>query len=157
MTPATTIALLLLSRVPPSVEIAAVAAWYGVDPALAIAVADAETGNVPESRRDSILSRTGDVGRMQVNVGTWHRTLGYRSPSAAARALRNRHTNIVAGVRILASFQARFGGLTSCRCGGEHLGGWVAHYNGGNRVEPGSRGERYALRVAALANGQEVP
>ena len=63
MTTATTLLLLALARVPADAEVVAVAAWYGVDPAVALAVAEAETGNVPAAERDSVLS-LGNAGRM---------------------------------------------------------------------------------------------
>ena len=54
----------------PELEIGAWVALYGVPVAVALAVAETETGNVPETRRDSVVSR-GNVGRCQVNATEW--------------------------------------------------------------------------------------
>ncbi len=148
MTTATTLILLALSRVPVDAEVVAVAAWYGVDPAVALAVAEVETGNVPAAERDSVVSK-GNVGRTQVNATTWRRTFGYSDRRAFVSALQNRHTNIRAGVSILRYIQDRRAAPDgTCLCG-THAGSWAAHYNAGYVVAPGSRGERYGLRVAS--------
>lgn len=147
MVAATTLLLLALARVPADAEVVAVAAWYGVDPAVALAVAEAETGNVPAVERDSVLS-LGNAGRMQVNATQTFRVLGYPDRATAMRALRTRHANIRAGVYLLRRWQDRFAAADgTCLCG-THAGSFAAHYNSGNVVKPGSRGERYGIRVA---------
>lgn len=148
MTTATTIALLLLARVPADAEVVAVAAWYGVDPVVALAVAEVETGNVPAAERDSVLS-LGNAGRLQVNATQTWRVLGYPDRATALRALRTRHANIRAGVYLLRRWQDRFAAADgTCLCG-THAGSFAAHFNAGYVVAPGSRGERYGLRVAS--------
>jgi len=148
VTTATTLLLLALSRVPVDAEVVAVAAWYGVDPAVALAVAEVETGNVPAAERDSVLS-LGNAGRLQVNATQTWRVLGYPDRATALRALRTRHANIRAGVYLLRRWQDRFAAADgTCLCGA-HAGSFAAHFNSGNVVKPGSRGERYGLRVAS--------
>jgi soluble lytic murein transglycosylase-like protein len=148
MVAATTLLLLALARVPADAEVVAVAAWYGVDPAVALAVAEAETGNVPAAERDSVVS-LGNAGRFQVNGTQTFKVLGYPDRATAMRALRTRHANIRAGVYLLRRWQDRFAAADgTCLCGA-HAGNFTAHYNAGNLVLPGSRGERYGLRVAA--------
>lgn len=146
MTTATTLLLLALARVPADAEVVAVAAWYGVDPAVALAVAECETGNEPPATRDVVVSK-GNVGRTQVNATTWYRTFGYPTRAAFVSALQNRHTNIRAGVSILRYIQDRRAAPDgTCLCG-THAGSFAAHYNEGGTVT--AKGEKYGLRVAA--------
>lgn len=146
MTTATTLLLLALARVPADAEVVAVAAWYGVDPAVALAVAEVETGHVPAALRDVVVSK-GNVGRTQVNATTWYRTFGYASRPEFVSALQNRHTNIRAGVSILRYIQDRRAAPDgTCLCN-THAGSWTAHYNEGGTVT--AQGERYGLRVAS--------
>lgn len=137
----------------PAREIGAWAALYGVPVVVALAVAETETGNVPEARRDRVVSR-GNVGRYQINAIAWCPVLFPDLTRAeCVRRLQDRHTNIPAGVAILARFQARFSpGQTlasahRCTCGRSHLGGWTGHYNGGTLVNAGTRPERYGIKV----------
>ena len=132
----------------PDRELTAWAVLRGVDPAIVHAVARIETGNVPPDRRDSVVSRTGDVGRMQINTGFWCPKLGLDRPNCV-EWLQNRRNNYALGTAILAKTRTKYGGrgLTDCRCGGQHSGGWIAHYNGGHTVRKGSRAERYGVKV----------
>jgi soluble lytic murein transglycosylase-like protein len=137
----------------PDRELTAWAVLRGVDPAIVHAVARIETGNVPPDRRDSVVSRTGDVGRLQINAGFWCPKLGLDRPNCV-EWLQNRRNNYALGTVILARTRAKYGGrgLTDCRCGGQHSGGWIAHYNGGHTVREGSRAERYGVKVIELIN-----
>lgn len=139
-TAATMIAALFLSGWQPSpdVEIAAIAILRGVPPVLALAVSDAETGNIPARTRDTVISR-GNVGRLQIRASTWWKPLGYANRRACIRALQDRHTNIKAGVAILATFARRYQA--------EGLPAIAGHYNAGGTL--GEAGTRYAGRVAA--------
>lgn len=148
MTHATAIALLMLSawvQSSPEREIAAWSVLRGVPVAVALAVAETETGNVPAHRRDSVVSR-GNIGRFQVNATFWCPVLSMPR-AACVRMLQDRHVNISVGIAILSRMQAKYGhaDLTRCACGGRHA--WVGHYNAGTLVQAGSRGERYALKV----------
>lgn len=120
------------------------AAVYGVDPAVALAVMQVESGQVREDARDEAVSR-GNYGRFQVRCLSWRRLFGLRDCSE----LKDRHRNIRLGVRILRMFQDRFaardGRRCRCRAGAGHH--WVAHYNEGVEVRSGAAGERYANRV----------
>lgn len=129
----------------PGREIAAWSVLRGVPVAVALAVAEVETGNVPESRRDAVVS-SGNIGRMQVNASTWCPVLGLPR-AACVRALQQRSVNVQVGVAVLARVQRRYEhpDLTRCACGGRHS--WVGHYNAGTLVQAGSRGERYGNRV----------
>jgi len=132
----------------PDRELTAWAVLRGVDPAIAHAIARIETGNVPPDRRDSAISRTGDVGRLQINAGFWCPKLG-KDRVTCLEFLKNRRNNYALGTAIMARTRAKYGGrgLTDCRCGGSHGGGWIAHYNGGHTVRKGSRAERYGMKV----------
>ncbi len=142
----------------PDRELAAWAVLRGVDPAVVLAVARIETGNVPPDRRDRVVSRTGDVGRLQINAGFWCPKLGLDRPNCV-EWLQNRRNNYALGTAILARIQAKYGGkkLTDCRCGGSHGGGWIAHYNGGHTVRKGSRAERYGVKVIKSFNSERNP
>jgi soluble lytic murein transglycosylase-like protein len=141
----------------PDRELTAWAVLRGVDPAVVLAVARIETGNVSPDRRDSVVSRTGDVGRMQINTGFWCPKLGLDRPNCV-EWLKNRRNNYALGTAIIARIQAKYGGrgLTDCRCGGSHGGGWIAHYNGGHTVRKGSRAERYGMKVIKLINRETM-
>lgn len=122
----------------PTQEIVLMSVYKGVNPHLALAVAQTETGNVPEAdgRRDAVVS-LGNYGRFQVNCTTWQRPLGLDS----CDRLKDRHVNIRAGLTILSHVAANH----RARLSGPHR--WVAHYNEGVVVQKGGRGERYARRV----------
>lgn len=123
----------------PEAEIVAVSLVQGVNPHLALAVARAETGNIPETdgRRDRVISQ-GNYGRFQVNCRAWKEALGLNS----CEELLDRRRNIRAGITILAYVQAR-------RARSIHgPPDWVAHYNEGTVVS--AVGERYARRVSYL-------
>jgi hypothetical protein len=129
------------SAIKPESEIVLVSLARGVNPHVALAVAQAETGNVPErdERRDRVVSK-GNYGRFQVNCHTWREPMGL----ASCDQLLDRHVNIRAGISVLAYVQ-------SARSA--HLDGptdWVAHYNEGVLVSSGGPGERYARRVKYL-------
>ena len=132
----------------PDRELTAWAVLRGVDPAIVHAIARIETGNVPPDRRDSVISRTGDVGRLQINAGFWCPKLG-KDRVTCLEFLKNRRNNYALGTAIMARTRAKYGGrrLTDCRCSGQHSGGWIAHYNGGHTVRKGSRAERYGMKV----------
>lgn len=137
-------------------EIVAMSIYYGVNPHVALAVARIETGNVPEDRKDSAVSKTGDVGRFQINKKTWcqkHR-IGLTGKECE-QWLQVRSNNIKLGVSILARLQKKYANtdrsLTSCQCNGHHSGGWISHYNGGVVVQPDTRAERYGVRVGKYA------
>lgn len=101
---------------------------------------------------------SGNVGRMQINASTWCPVLGLPR-AACVRALQQRSVNVRVGVAVLARVQRKYApgpGLahvSGCRCGRPHAGGWVAHYNGGTVVSPGSRGERYGVKVLGKVRG----
>jgi len=123
----------------PETEIVLVSLVQGVNPHVALAVARAETGNIPEAdgRRDRVVSK-GNYGRFQVNCRTWKEPLGLES----CDELLDRHRNIRAGITILAYVQQRRAlSMTESPW-------WVAHYNEGVLV--GAAGERYARRVSSL-------
>lgn len=146
MTTATTLLLLALARVPADAEVAIVSTALGVDPVVALAVAEVESGNVPPERRDTVVSPTGDVGRFQINSRTWTRRLGYRSPAAFTVAMQNRHANILTAAIIMRRIEFKYAteDREVCRCG-NHNGGPMSHYNEG--VEITAKGEAYGLRV----------
>ncbi len=125
----------------PETEIVWVSLAQGVNPHLALAVAQAETGNIPEKdgRRNRVVS-LGNYGRFQVNCRTWREILGLKS----CEELLDRHLNIRAGISILAYVQKNRGARL------EGPVGWVAHYNEGVLVSSGGPGERYARRVNVL-------
>lgn len=134
MTTIATLAALVLAHVPPSVEIAAVAVARGVPVDLALAVAHVESGNVPETRRDTVVSK-GNIGRFQVNATATWRTFHAPSRAAWARSLQDLHVNIAAGVAILA-YQVQ-------RCG---LQAAPRAYNTG-LCGPSEAGDRYLRAV----------
>lgn len=149
MTAATTLLLYALSMLPPQAETVLAAAVWGTDPFVALAIAECETGNVPEAERDTIVSPTGDVGRNQINRRTWTHRLGYRSREEFTLAMQDRHRNILTSTRIQRRVQDKYAAPDgTCRCG-KHAGSWAAHYNKGVKVPAGSDGEAYGLRVAA--------
>jgi len=136
----------------------------GIDPVVAVAVANTETGDLPElgepsSRkwgqgvhRDNVVV-AGNYGRFQVNCSVWLDDLGLNE----CTDLLDRGVNIRSGVHILSKFQARFKprrGKKGCKCGGRHH--WTAHYNEGTQVEPGGSGEDYGRRVAQKIRGSRV-
>lgn len=135
----------------PGREIAAWAVLRGTPVAVALAVHETETGNVSPARRDVVVS-SGNIGRMQVNASTWCPVLGL-SRAACVRALQQRGVNTQVGTAVLSRVQRKYApgpglaDVAACRCGRPHAGGWVAHYNGGTVVSPGSRGERYGVKV----------
>lgn len=122
----------------PTQEIVLMSFFKGVNPHLALAVAQTETGNLSEAdgTRDRIVS-LGNYGRFQVNCKTWRDPLELDS----CDRLLERHTNIRAGLTILSYVSAS----RRARPAGPHR--WVAHYNEGTVVQEGGRGERYARRV----------
>lgn len=132
----------------PEVEIWATALLHGVDPTVALAIHDTESGDVPESGglREKVVSK-GNYGRFQVNCTSWKKKLGLRR----CRELLDRHRNIHAGLYVLARFQGKFahsdGHRCTCRRRVKHH--WSAHYNEGIIVAPGGRGERYGRKVAS--------
>lgn len=129
---------MLLTLVPPEAEIAAWSMLRGVDYRVALAVHQTETGNVRD--RDGVVSRSGDYGRMQINCSTWRRLTGNRD----CEALHNRHVNILAGVTLLARWQARCK-RRSRVCRRPTGTAWVCHYNGGFRCGP--MATTYAAKV----------
>lgn len=125
---------------------------HGVDPAVALAVQDVESGQAPAHRRDQVVSQ-GNYGRFQVRCTTWGPVFGLRDCSE----LLDRHRNIRIGLRILRAFQDRFATRDGrgCRCpngSGHH---WTAHYNEGVTVAPGGRGEKYGRLVASRVRRME--
>lgn len=132
-------------------ELSAWSVLRGVPVAVTLAVHETETGNVPERRRNAVIS-SGNVGRMQINATTWCPVLGL-CRDECIEALQDRSHNIRVGTAVLARVQAKYApglGLAhvdGCLCGRPHAGGWVAHYNGGTVVRPGTRSERYGLKV----------
>ena len=143
-------------EVPPPVKIAGWAVLRGVAPVVALAVSEAETGALPEAKRDRVVSR-GNVGRLQINATTWCRRLGFAGKARRAACIRSLKVpgfNARTGTGILAGFQAAYAprgaplvDVAGCRCGRAHAGGWTAHWNEGLRVSAGGRGERFGLRV----------
>lgn len=123
----------------PGAEIVLVSLVQGVNPHVALAVAQAETGNVRETGglRDRVVSQ-GNYGRFQVNCHAWRRPMGLDG----CQDLLDRHRNIRAGISVLAYVQSR----QSRRLEGP--ADWVAHYNEGVLVS--ATGERYARRVNFL-------
>lgn len=136
----------------PDEEVRFWAAVHGVDPAIALAVHDVESGQAPESRRDLVVSQ-GNYGRFQVRCTTWRPYFGLR----ACSDLLDRHRNIRLGVRILRLFQDRFASRNGrgCRCSNPAGHHWIAHYNEGMTIVPGGRGERYGRLVASRARRLE--
>ena len=124
----------------PEQEITLMAIYKGVNVNLAHAVAKVETGNIPEESgaRDKVVS-AGNYGRFQINCTTWKKPLKLDS----CEDLLERHTNIWAGLTVLSYVSAN----RWAKPKGPHH--WVAHYNAGVVVEKGSRGERYANKVAS--------
>lgn len=148
-TTATVASLLLLAWNPsPEEEIILWSRIYQVDPAIALAVHDVESGNGHEQTRDTLVSK-GNYGRFQVRCSTWKKRFGL----AHCSELHDRHTNIRIGVRILKIFQTKFArdAGQGCRCSTHSTHHWVAHYNAGTIVPPKGRGERYARLVLARA------
>lgn len=145
-TTAVAIALqLILTRIPPDaispeVEIVAWSLFYGVNPHIALAVAEVETGHLSDEggRRDRVISR-GNYGRFQIRCKTWKRIFQVKDCSAFL----DRHLNIRAGVAILAYTKALFARKNDSL-------GWVGHYNEGSYVTIGGRGERFARAVSII-------
>jgi hypothetical protein len=135
------------STMSPESEIVLVSLARGVNPHLALAIAQAETGNIPEreGRRDQIVSK-GNYGRFQINCTTWRRPMHLES----CKPLLDRHLNIRAGIAVLAYVQA----IRSLSLDGP--ADWVAHYNEGVVISAGGPGERYAHRVKFLMRRQRV-
>jgi hypothetical protein len=128
--------------IPPRAEIIAQSLVWGVDPHLALAVSQVESGSVPE--RDSLRDRVvykGNYGRFQIRCHTWKPVLGL----ARCEDLFDRHVNIRTGVMVLAYMQAHFGTRS-----GEPR--WVGHYNEGNVVA--EQGRRFASAVMAQLRRQ---
>jgi len=132
-------------HIAPEEEITFWSGVYGVDPRIALAVHEQESGGIVEKggQRDSVVS-LGNIGRFQINCKTYKAMRRTRD----CYQLQNRHINIFEGVRILAEVQRRFARGERCRCRGHY---WVSHYNAGEIVFPGSFPERYGRRVMALA------
>jgi hypothetical protein len=126
-------------EIPPEVEIVAWSLAYGVSPHVALAVAQAETGPLPERQgvRDRVISK-GNYGRFQIRCRTWKRIFDLSD----CRDFLDRHVNIRAGVAVLAYKQALFNGG---RIGGPPT--WVGHYNEGVLVTAGGNGERFTRAV----------
>jgi len=132
-----------LSAMEPRTEIVLVSLLHGVNPHLALAVAEVESGGLPESQRDRAYYR-GNYGRFQINCTTWKGVFGLKD----CTELFDRHLNIRAGVAILAHVQAVHGS----RRGQPY---WVAHYNEGWQLQEDGPGVRYARRVVALLRRME--
>jgi hypothetical protein len=134
----------------PRVEIVAWSLYYGVNPNLALAVQDTETGDLTEAdgTRDRALWK-GNFGRFQVNCTTWRATFGIR----ACSELFDVHANIRAGVAVLAYVRTHYAwGERYCRCGGAHH--WVAHYCGGTRVDEAA--QKYARSAVRRMRIKEI-
>jgi len=114
------------------------ASLNNVDPKLSLAITRAETGNVPEHLRDTIISR-GNYGRYQILASTWKKHLGLKN----SRELLNSTTNIRWGNYILGKFQRRFAGKNGCRCGKKHH--WTCHWNSG--IVCNKHSEKFSRRV----------
>lgn len=148
-TAAMLVALVLKGFTPsPEAEIWASSLVKGVDPTVALAVHDTESGDIPEvdDQRDRIVYK-GNYGRFQVNCTSWKKKLGLRR----CREMLDRHRNIQIGLYVLARFQARFAREDGhgCKCRRRVKHHWTAHYNEGLVVAPGGRGERYGRKVAS--------
>lgn len=141
MTLAVHILGLLLSVLPPDVEIAAFATLRGVPVTWAIAVSDVETGALRD--RDNTVSQ-GNIGRFQIRASTWCPVLHLPRPECI-RYLQNRHANIRTGVAILAYIRDRHASMPWTAV--------VARYNDG--IKPGPDGERYAFKVASKVRRME--
>lgn len=133
------------STVSPEAEIIAVSLIRGVNPHLALAVAHAESGGLPEAggQRDRAYN-VGNYGRFQINCTTWKGVFGIRD----CKELYDRRTNIRIGVAVLAYVQAVHGWRRGTPW-------WVAHYNEGSLLQPGGPGERYARKVVARMRRME--
>ena len=128
----TTLALLfcvLAPRIPASVELAAWAVVRGVPVDLAVAVASQETGNYPETERDSKVG-PGARGRTGVNPNHW-RFFHARSRKAFEhRILTDRTYNFAVGTSLLAESMA------ACPAN-------VARYYNSGSCQPNEAGDRY--------------
>lgn len=156
MSAATLLVALLVNGFSPSpeAEIWATSLVKGVNPNVALAVHDTETGDIPEvdDQRDRIVSK-GNYGRFQVNCTSWKKKLGLRR----CRDMLDRHRNIQIGLYVLARFQARFAREDGhgCKCRRRVKHHWTAHYNEGLVVAPGGRGERYGRKVVSKIRSME--
>jgi len=137
--------VLMPKHIEPEQEVVFWSGVYGVDPRVALAVHEQESGGISEQggKRDSIVS-LGNIGRFQINCRTFRAMRRVKD----CDHLKNRHINIIEGVRILAEVQSRFARGEGCRCNGHY---WVSHYNAGEVVCVGSPAERYGRRVMARA------
>lgn len=137
-------ALIVLSQVPPNFEIEALALAHDVNPALALAVAEQESGNSdvwrkgPQAGRH-MISRTGDHGRFQINCFYFQ-----KETHLPCGVLANRHLNMYWGVRKIASIQRKRGGHYT------RPPVWIGHYNSGGLIT--SRGAQYARQVISRMN-----
>lgn len=120
---------------------------HDVNPITSKAITYAETGNIPEEKRDLIISH-GNYGRYQINCSIWKKKLSLKS----CKELLTPNVNIKIGNYILGRFKKRFAFRSKCKCSKNHH--WTAHYNEGIIVKPiakciknGICGERYARRV----------
>jgi len=129
------------SAMKPEAEIVWISLARGVNPHVALAVAQAETGNVSEhdDRRDRVVSK-GNYGRFQVNCRTWRVPMGL----ASCDSFMDRHFNIRAGIAVLSYVQSARGATL------DGPTDWVAHYNEGVLISSGGPGERYARKVKFL-------
>lgn len=143
----THLVVLAIALVPAPVEVVAAVVLRGstMDPNVALAVYAAESGHLQGADRDRAWSPTHDAGRMQVNVATHWKRLGFQSPAEARQALHRRHYNIWAGTGILIGYHLKYApgpGPDGDRYG--RPGGWPGRYNGSG---PGA--EAYGRRIIA--------
>jgi hypothetical protein len=131
----TQLLIVLSLSLTPEVQIRAVSHFFDVDPLVAIAISNAETGAYSEEIRDSLISPTDDWGRFQINCRFWKNHFGLPS----CEPFLNQHFNILSGIYILSRFQDKFKPkkLTrhkKCKCKKKKVHHWAIHYNSGGKV-----------------------